>query len=64
MAGGARMASQGPLGLLEAKGTREKPAALEHQVKIFSFSSFRGHRRPETVYEIPGLSGGFPNRSY
>lgn len=40
MAGGVRMDSQGPLGLLEAKGTREKPAALEYQVKIFSFSFF------------------------
>lgn len=31
MAGGARMASQGRLGLRDTKGTREKPAALEHQ---------------------------------
>lgn len=40
MAGGARMASQGRLGLRDTEVTREKPAALEHQVKSFSFSSF------------------------
>lgn len=39
MAGGARMACQGPLGLLDTQATWEKPAALEPQVKSFSFSS-------------------------
>lgn len=40
MAGGVRMASQGTLDLRDTKVTWEKLAALEHQVKSFSVSSF------------------------
>ena len=38
MAGGVRMASQGPLGLRDIKVTWEKQAVQEHQVKGFHFS--------------------------
>lgn len=34
MAGGVRMASQGPLDLRDTKVTWEKPAALEHQAPL------------------------------
>lgn len=39
MAGGARMACRGLLGLRDTKATWEKPAALEPQVKSFGFLS-------------------------
>lgn len=37
MAEGARTAAQGLRGRRGAKGTWEKPATLEHQVKSFGF---------------------------
>ena len=55
MAGEARMAFQGPLGLRDAKVTWEKRAAQEYQVRSFGFSSFPWHSGSETVDKIPGL---------
>lgn len=62
MAGGARMACQGLLGLRDTKVTWEKPAALEPQVKslflVFDTADLR------KIHEIPGLSSSFPNGSF
>lgn len=56
MAGGVRMASQDRLGLRDTKGTPEKPAALEHQVK-FQFLIFLLTSRSENWARDPQLSG-------
>lgn len=51
MAGGVRMAFQGPRGLRDIKATWEKQAAQEHQVKNFHFSSFLWPRESENCVQ-------------
>ena len=53
MAGEVRMASQGPLGLRDIKGTWEKRAVQEHQVKGFHFSSFLWPSESENCVQGP-----------
>ena len=56
MAGGVRMASQGPPGLWDIKATWEKQAVQEHQVRSFHFSFFSGPVNLRTVYKVSDLS--------